>query len=172
MRKLVLGVLIGFFVAASAAFALDVSFPPRSKAQARIIVDELGNILFGAMPAKVEVTNWPASPIDSTGTPWSAVVDVASPAPSVVAFTVPADSRLLLTDIDGAYACAAGGPTRCTLSDSHGARLTWNSGGYDSPHHSYSTGVLFDAGEIVTMSAPIAVQGPSISFQGRLLPAS
>ena len=53
MRKLVLGTLFGFLVAATAALALDVSFPTRSKAQARVIVDELGNVLFGAMPAKV-----------------------------------------------------------------------------------------------------------------------
>jgi len=61
MRKLVVGVLFGFLAAATAAWALEVTFPTRSKAQARVIVDELGNVLFGAMPAKVEVTNLPAS---------------------------------------------------------------------------------------------------------------
>jgi len=62
MRKLVVGVLFGFLAAATAAWALEVTFPTRSKAQARVIVDELGGVVFGAMPAKVEVTNFPAAP--------------------------------------------------------------------------------------------------------------
>jgi hypothetical protein len=61
MRKLVLGVLIGFLTAATAALALDVSFPTRSKAQARVIVNEVGALLFGAIPGKVEVTNFPST---------------------------------------------------------------------------------------------------------------
>lgn len=59
MRKLVLGVLIGFLVAASAAFAFDVTFPSRLRVQAHALVDELGNVLLGSTPAKIEVTNWP-----------------------------------------------------------------------------------------------------------------
>ena len=59
MRKLVLGVLIGFLVAATAALAYDVTFPSRLKVQAHALVDELGNVLLGTTPAKIEVTNMP-----------------------------------------------------------------------------------------------------------------
>lgn len=60
MRKLVLGVLVGFLVAASVALAYDVTFPSRLKVQAHALVDELGNVLLGSTAAKIEVTNWPS----------------------------------------------------------------------------------------------------------------
>ena len=81
MRKLVVGVLFGFLAAATAAWALEVTFPTRSKAQARVVVDELGNVLFGAMPAKVEVTN--LVPAGATTEPWSTSVDAGTGAAAV-----------------------------------------------------------------------------------------
>lgn len=60
MRKLVLGTLFGFLVAATAALAYDVTFPTRLKVQAHALVDELGHVLLGSTPARIEVTNWPS----------------------------------------------------------------------------------------------------------------
>lgn len=67
MCKLVLGVLIGFLVAASAALAYDVTFPSRLRVQAHALVDEIGNVLLGSTPAKIEVTNWPSGGGTVTG---------------------------------------------------------------------------------------------------------
>jgi hypothetical protein len=61
MPKLVVGAVFGFLVAATAAWALEVKIPPRITAKANLVVDELGNVLFGATPAKIEVTNFPPS---------------------------------------------------------------------------------------------------------------
>jgi hypothetical protein len=65
MRNLVIGTLFGFLVAASVAFAYDVTFPSRLRVQAQALVDEVGNILLGSTPAKIEVTNMP----DCSGAP-------------------------------------------------------------------------------------------------------
>lgn len=74
MRNLVLGTLFGFLVAASVAFAYDVTFPARLKVQAHALVDELGNVLLGARPAKIEVTNMP----DCSGAPAAQVLKDAN----------------------------------------------------------------------------------------------
>lgn len=177
MRKLVLGTLFGFLVAATAALALDVSFPTRSKAQARVIVDELGNVLFGAMPAKVEVTNLP--PSSGGYEPWSVTVPTGYVQSPVQLFSVPADKRLVITDIDGRYTCYVNGngSVPCTLSDSSGVRLTWT---YDSSRvRSYVTGLSFGPNETVMWGVdPLGVPPPNmqvtgpITFMGRLEPAS
>jgi hypothetical protein len=52
---LVLTVLVG------TAWALEVTFGKKTRAKATVVVDELGTILFGAVPAPVEVTNFPAA---------------------------------------------------------------------------------------------------------------
>jgi hypothetical protein len=41
--------------------AFTVNFPHRLRVGAAVIVDELGNVLFGSTPGKVEVTNFPAT---------------------------------------------------------------------------------------------------------------
>lgn len=69
MKRTVLGVVIGFLAAATLAWALEVKLPTRTTARATVVVDELGSILFGSTPAKVEVTNC------QTGTPAMVVKD-------------------------------------------------------------------------------------------------
>lgn len=61
MRRLLPGILIGLALGSTAAWtlAIPVTFPSRAKAKLVGIVDEVGNVLFGSTPGKVEVTNFP-----------------------------------------------------------------------------------------------------------------
>jgi hypothetical protein len=45
--------------------ALTVTFPNRAAARVVAVVDELGHVLFGSTPGKVEVTNFPPSATDA-----------------------------------------------------------------------------------------------------------
>jgi hypothetical protein len=105
MRKLVLGTLVGFLVAATAAFAYDVTFPSRLRVQAQALVDELGNVLLGSTPAKIEVTNMPdcsgapaamASLKDSRGT-----MVGTTPQPRRGFVVSPAPSATIVRDVGG-----------------------------------------------------------------------
>jgi len=165
MRKLVVGVLFGFLAAATAAWALEVTFPTRSKAQARVIVDELGNVLFGAMPAKVEVTNLPSG--CGTVETASAVVDqITGSAVSANVLTVPAGKRFILTD----YTIADSNTSEpLVLSDSGGARLIVSGVGSSR----FESGVSFGPGEtiVLTRSNGMTPQFRG-TFMGRLEPVS
>lgn len=59
-RRIVVGgfALVGTLV--TAAWAIDVTFPLRAKARVTVLVNELGQVLFGDTPGRVEVTNFPA----------------------------------------------------------------------------------------------------------------
>ncbi|HZT07781.1 MAG TPA: hypothetical protein VFC51_12175 [Chloroflexota bacterium] len=70
MRRIVLGMTIGLLTAATLAWALEVRLPTRTTAKATVVVDEIGAVLFGSTPAKVEVTNC------QSGTPTMVVKDV------------------------------------------------------------------------------------------------
>ena len=167
MRKLVLGVLVGFLAAASAAFAFDVTFPSRLRVQAHALVDELGNVLLGSTPAKIEVTNLPSC----GGEPelFSAVVNYPAVASANV-LTVPAGKRFVLTDVvigetsDG---------TAYQMSDSGGIRLFFAKGaaGYNYVQN-YNSGVAFGPGETLVLTRedgnPLYVRA---TFMGRLVPA-
>jgi len=172
MRKLVVGVLFGFLAAATAAWALEVTFPTRSKAQARVIVDELGNVLFGAMPAKVEVSVLLKA--GATTEPWSTSVDAGTGAAAVPVTTVPSDRMLVITDLDGAYGCN----DYCELRDGSGSvRFQWLN--WPVPQRTYGSGVVFGPGEEVIWAGRVLPGGtgtPSVvrrvTFMGRLIPAS
>ena len=59
MRRTIFGMVIGFLTAATLAWALEVRLPTRTTAKATLVVNEMGSVLFGSIPARVEVTNFP-----------------------------------------------------------------------------------------------------------------
>ncbi len=78
---LVLSVLVG------TAWALEVTFGNKTRAKATVVVDELGTILFGAVPAPVEVTNFPAATnCDCSGPSTPATVELSEQSPSTLYF--------------------------------------------------------------------------------------
>ena len=98
-RIIVILIAIGAVLSATAfALTVQVTFPARTKAKIGAVVDEMGNVLFGATPGKVEVTNFPASSSDET---FNMTFSTPGTHPSLVVTTVPADRALILTDIDG-----------------------------------------------------------------------
>jgi hypothetical protein len=176
---------------ASAAIvrAFNVTFPTRATAKAVVVVDELGNVLFGSKPGQVEVTSLPPTPATEIfNFTFEGPAD-GSAVSSVTVATVPTDRALLITDIDGNYQCdvpiGENPPScGCDLRDSSGLRLRWYSAptyaGGDSTHRTYSTGIRFSPGETIIMQAtpcppnflpPGAVYG-SVTFMGRFVTTS
>jgi hypothetical protein len=177
--RLALLTFVAILGAVTSALALQVKLPKTLTAKATVVADELGNVLFGTIPGKVEVTNFPSGQGSSSGpgTPFSVYIDtLSSGTQSVPVTTVPSGQQLLITDIDGFYQCTqtGGNSTRCVLQDGTGTRFAW--WGAVSYQHSFTTGIVFQPGEVVTWTTSLppgggAVQGP-ITFMGRLIPAS
>ena len=168
-RWIVLGIG-GLVATATGVGALTGTSPTRTIVNLVAVVDELGNVLFGSKPGRVEVTNFPSQP--GSGEIFDFTIPFANPgAGSFVVATVPGDRALVLTDIDGAYGCY-NGCLRCALSDSTGERLVWEGGDPSPmPHRSYTTGIRFAPSEVVTWTEVCGgiVHGP-ITFMGRLVP--
>ena len=61
MRKLILGITIGFLIASTLAWAFTVKFPNTLKIRGFAFVDEAGNVLGGVTPTTVDVVNMPTS---------------------------------------------------------------------------------------------------------------
>ena len=61
MRKLIIGITIGFLAASTLAWAVTVRFPSVLKVKGIVFVDEAGNVLGGATPTTVDVVNMPTS---------------------------------------------------------------------------------------------------------------
>jgi hypothetical protein len=69
-RLFVLAVLVvliaaSVIVAIATAWAFTITLPAKMRAKAELVVDEVGTVLFGSTPGKVEVTNLPS--ISSSG---------------------------------------------------------------------------------------------------------
>src|SRR5437773_2417523 len=163
-RWIVLGIG-GLVATATGVGALTGTSPTRTIVNLVAVVDELGNVLFGSKPGKVEVTNFPSQP--GSGEIFDFTIPFAnSGAGSFVVATVPGDRALVLTDIDGHYACY-NGCDLCALRDSTGERLAWAA---DNPvlPRSYTTGIRFAPSEVVTWTEVCGgiVHGP-ITFMGR-----
>jgi len=171
-------VLVMLLAAAVSSWALEVKLPTRPvPAKGVWVVDEVGAQLFGTTPARVEVTNLPASQV--AGQPVSfrstAVVPGPNVDPSVVVATVPVDHAFLMTDIEGIYFCCGGGSAGA-LTDGTGVRLAWVSANPPG-QRSYTTGILFNPGETISLGVPTGEQcsgahGGDITLMGRLLPVS
>jgi hypothetical protein len=178
VRGAVLGLIAGILTATVAwTLVVPVTFPTKGRARITAVVDELGNVLFGSTPGKVEVTNFPtAAPappeeifnffLANPGVPFSSPVVIA---------TVPTDRQLIITDIEAASANACYPCGICQLTDSTGVRLVWQ-GGLSTPR-SYTSGVRFGPGETVSFSTspfcgPVTLVYPPVTFMGRLVPAS
>jgi hypothetical protein len=167
LRNLVFGFSLGIVATATLAWALEVKIPPRITAKANLVVDETGNALFGATPGKVMVMNLPTS---TSGTP--VAFPLATPNQSntfSASFVVPAGQTFFMTDVVGSFAGAF------SLSDSGGARFYWDAGSPFGTQVHLNTGVLFAAGETVTVRSvnPVnPIGGEFFTFIGRLIPAS
>ena len=168
MRSIAISLFAAACVLSTAVWALNlpVTFPTKARVKVVGAVDEMGNLLFGSTPGKVEVTNFPATA--DPGDLFS--VALQANLPPVIVTTVPLGQALIITDIDGSYAC---GFSACQLSDSTGVRLTWYVGGTDGQnlHHSYTTGVRFGPGETVTLSSTSNSPSGAFTFMGRLVSA-
>ena len=146
---------VGVFLVAlvATAWALQVRLPARTTARASIVVDENGDVVFGAKGAKVELMQ--------------EVFNVTVSDHPVV--TVPLDKAFILTDIDGVYTST----TYCELRDSTGLRLRWPPPTNTSSVRSYSTGLRFAPGETVTwQDSGGGNVGGQITFMGKFVPAS
>lgn len=172
MRRLLPGILIGLALGSTAAWtlAIPVTFPARAKAKLVGIVDEVGNVLFGTTPGKVEVMNFPVA--DQLFSRTLTTVVFPTPSPSAIVTTVPSDRALIVTDIDGRYSC---GGEVCCLSDGSVCRLAWRSPETATPssdHRSYSTGVRFGPGEAVVWAPYNVGQNVygQVTVMGRLVP--
>jgi hypothetical protein len=155
------------------------------QARAVWVVDEAGELLFGNTPAKVQVTNLTASQVLGEPVSFRSTAAVLGPStdPTVTVATVPADHAFLMTDIEGTYVCC-NGDLPCALSDSTGIRLTWRwlSTAAVSPpspgQRSYTTGILFNPGQTISLGLAITpvqcsgVHGGDITLMGRLVPVS
>ncbi len=97
MRKLALGIAIGLLASSTIAWAFTVKFPNTLKIRGSATVDEVGNVLGGATPLQVEVTNaTPTEPCEHV----TAIFDTGgNSVTSTPVMTVPAAKDLLVTDI-------------------------------------------------------------------------
>jgi hypothetical protein len=153
MRRLaVLVTVIGLL--ASAAAAVTVTLPLKTRAKATVVVDELGQVLFGSAPGKVEVTNMPSVTVAPEEIFNASFDRWTTPAngPQVIA-TVPANRVLVLTDVvwaannvpcyfdisGGSCSGSASGP--CRLTDSSGGRLVLDT--TPTGRQAYTTGLRF-----------------------------
>jgi len=60
MRRLLAPLAVVLLLAVvGLALGVEVKLPPRARAKVALIVDELGDAIFGAKPGRVEVTNFP-----------------------------------------------------------------------------------------------------------------
>src|SRR5262245_41682554 len=57
MRRFFFGILIGFLAAAVAAWAAVQIELPKRASRVMLVLDDLGEVVFGSKPAKVEITN-------------------------------------------------------------------------------------------------------------------
>jgi len=160
MRRLILGTAIGFLTASTLALALEVRLPPRTTPKSGLLVDELGNVLFGSMPARVQVVD------QNAGEPWSAAVDAGAGQPSIAVATVPAGRRLVVTELDGAWACNG-----CQLRAGASLRLGW-ANDVGVRQRSYRDGVVFEPGETIMWTASAGGVSGTLALMGRLVPTS
>jgi hypothetical protein len=104
MRKLIVGITIGFLAASTLAWAVTVRFPSVLKVKGIVFVDEAGNVLGGATPTTVDVVNMPTSldvnitNLPSTGSESSGELFTTTLG-SNTEFIVPAGKELRITDI-------------------------------------------------------------------------
>ena len=164
MRKLSLGIVIGFLFAATSAVAITVVLPNRTKAKAMVVVDVLGQVLFSEEnPAKVEVVNQPSGPTAQSWSAWSThfyhngdeVVSV---------FVVPAGQTLLLTDIVSKQNSNVPDLKISSLSGGTEETRLRTQGNY-----SFTTGIEFAGGETLKVET---IRGNShhLTLMGRLTP--
>ena len=150
----VLGVLA--LIGIGAAYGVEVALPSRARAKATVVVDSLGQVLFGSTPARVELVNLPDSS-NIADEAWS----VVSAGPVIE--TVPLDKALLITDISAATNNQSG---TMALSDSTGTRLVWDQ--FSPKRFSFTTGLLFGPGESVTYTFN-GGGAPTATFMGRMI---
>lgn len=147
MRRLTIGIAIGFLISASAAWGLTVRFPKTLKVRGVVLVDESGIPLGSTTPVRVEVAN-PATQA-SPGTPWN-----ISCSGDGDCFTVPTGSTLRLTDI----AVRSSGSGSAALVRNGSEMLRWNFI-YEGSFISMRTGIVFSEGESVRISGTDVYQG-------------
>lgn len=97
MRKIALGIAIGLLASSTLAWAFTVKFPNTLKVRGMATVDEVGNVLGGATPLQVEVTN--ASPADACEHVTAIFDTGGNLVASTPVMTVPPGKDLLVTDI-------------------------------------------------------------------------
>lgn len=143
----------GMTVSAESAYALEVTFPAKTRAKASVVVDEEGTPLFGAIPGQVEITNPSISvevmnptPCDcgstapAPGLPFRASFNTAGAWAPLV--TVPAGKTYTVTDV------VIGDPQHnCQLRVNGNPSLFST---YDN--HSFTTGLEFVEGDVVEVT--------------------
>jgi hypothetical protein len=193
LRNLAVGFSLGIVATATVAWALEVKIPPKLTARANLVVDEVGNALFGATPGNVAVTNLPAvQQVQVTNFPppaggaddelWSQFLNCYGPAPDFppacsspqVLTIVPAGKRLVITDVSASSAGIL------TIEDTTGIRAALNTASPNGAVNvSLASGIVFEPGTTVGFFAGgnpfLAALPPFVglfTFSGRLVPVS
>ena len=158
MRKLIIGITIGFLAASTLAWAVTVRFPSVLKVKGIVFVDEAGNVLGGATPTTVDVVNMPTSldvnitNLPSTGSESSgelfttSLTENGSGSYPWVEFIVPAGKELRITDILATDADSYGG---CLIRKRAADNSLLNQLQFTSLSYQLATPLVFSEGEML-----------------------
>jgi hypothetical protein len=135
---------------ATLAWAMTVVMPNTIRPKGMLLVNELGNVIFGpSAPAKVEVTNLPAA-AGPSGCPAADIVTIggASFGANPI-YTVPAGKTLIIADLDLESGC---GSDTILVSDGTGYVGSFR----QSAHRSFALGLRMDAGRPINLVSALA----------------
>jgi hypothetical protein len=179
MKRFLAGVLVGVMMAATSAVAYEVVFPNRLKPKAQAIVDEIGAIVFGTVPGRVEISNWPAPVACDEGDGgqawrWFGALEQSQ---SADALTVPAGTEIHLTDVLMSVQNSSGGGFVEVQVDGVtilelGTRLASGQPGHPSPSFSPTTPIVIVEGAVVSVVAGNYSATHGTTLLGRLVPTS
>jgi len=164
MKKLTLAIIL-VLSASALAWAFEINFPRKTEVKATVLVDELGEILFGDEAARIEITaipkteTTPIAKVEQLKSFFFSPLTICTNGTNT-ALTVPANHFFILTDIESINVTVR-------VLDTGTPKLEANSG-----HRSYASGIAFGPSSIVQVCSKSSTASAVATLMGRLIPTA